>query len=223
MPTRSKAGLQKAKMLNVARKLFWDKGYNATGMRDIAKAYGCRPANIYNFFVSKEEILCQVLREEMEKIVDPIRHIEDDEETPPLEQLKHIIKWHLKVTLSYRRSAGLLFDSSLDKLSPRKREEIVAYRDLYDRIIRKVLQRGVDAGYFQEKNVKFGGFMVASMITRSRVWFHPKKGATVNELSDFIFDFTCNGLMGAKLFESNRDEVEAGNHSIQLSGNGTAF
>ena len=191
-----KPGLQKAKMLNVARKLFWDKGYNATGMRDIANAYGCRPANIYNFFVNKEEILFQVLREEMEKIVNPIRHLEDEQETPPLDQLREIIHVHLKITLSYRRSAGLLFDSTLDKLSPSKRKIIVQYRDLYDRILRKVIQRGIDGGYYQDTDARLAGFMISSMITRSRVWFHPKKGATIDQLSDFIFEFTCKGLMG---------------------------
>jgi len=194
--TIMRSGFQKAKMLNVARKLFWDKGYHATSMRDIAKAYGCRPANIYNFFVNKEEILFQVLREEMEKIVDPIRHLEDDSKTPPLEQLREIIRVHLRITLSYRRSAGLLFDATLDKLSPTKRKVIVEYRDLYDRILRNVMQRGVDAGYFKETDVKLAGFMVASMITRSRVWFHPKQGASIDQLSDFIFAFTCQGLMG---------------------------
>jgi len=187
-------------MLNVARRLFWQKGYNATGMRDIAKAYGCRPANIYNFFANKEDILFQVLREEMEKIVDPIRHLEDDSKTPPLEQLREIIHVHLKITLSYRRSAGLLFDATLDKLSPPRRKIIVEYRDLYDRILRKVVERGIDAGYFNPIDVKLVGFMIASMITRSRVWFHPKKGASVDELADFIFRFTCNGLMGADDF-----------------------
>jgi len=208
MPNTSKPGLQKAKMLNVARKLFWKKGYNSTGMRDIAEAYGCRPANIYNFFNSKEEILFQVLREEMERIVDPIRHIEEEEETSAPEQLREIIEWHLKITLSYRRSAGLLFDSSLDKLSPPKRKAIVEYRDIYDRILRKVIQRGVDAGYFHEIDAKLAGFMVSSMITRSRTWFHPKKGVTVSELSDFVFDFTCRGLMGKSLFKPHGDNVE---------------
>jgi TetR/AcrR family transcriptional regulator, cholesterol catabolism regulator len=208
MSNTSKPGLQKAKMLNVARKLFWKNGYNATGMRDIAEAYGCRPANIYNFFKSKEEILFRVLREEMEKIVDPIRHLEDEKETSPLEQLRQIIQWHLKITLSYRRSAGLLFDSSLDKLSPPKRKRIVEYRDIYDRIIRKVIQRGVDAGDFHEIDAKLAGFMVSSMITRSRIWFHPKKGVTVGELSDFVFDFTCRGLIGKSFPKPHGDKVE---------------
>jgi len=183
-------------MLETARKLFWEKGYHATSMRDIGISYGCKPANIYNFFSDKEEILFEVLREEMEQIIHPIKHLEDDDPTSPIEQLRFLIECHLKVTLSYRRSSRLLFDVALDNLSPDKRKKIVDYRDTYDRIIRKVIRRGIDAGHFPEIDVKLAGFMIASMITRTRIWFHPKKGTSVEELVDFIFQFALNGLSG---------------------------
>lgn len=193
-----KPGFQKAKMLETARRLFWEKGYNATSMREIAISYGCRPANIYNFFSDKEEILFEVLREEMEQIINPIKHLEEDDGTSPIEQLKFIIESHLKVTLSYRRSAKLLFDVALDSLSPDKRKKIVDFRDTYDRIIRKVIRRGIDTGYLPEVDVRLAGFMIASMITRTRIWFHPKKGVSVSELTDFISKFTFNGLEGSR-------------------------
>ena len=192
-----KPGFQKAKMLETARRLFWEKGYNATSMREIAISYGCRPANIYNFFSDKEEILFEVLREEMEQIINPIKHLEKDDDTGPIEQLRFIIESHLKVTLSYRRSAKLLFDVALDSLSPDKRKKIIDFRDTYDRIIRKVISRGIDNGYLPEVDVRLAGFMIASMITRTRIWFHPKKGVSVGELADFIFDFVFNGLRGS--------------------------
>jgi AcrR family transcriptional regulator len=195
---RVKPGFQKAKMLETARRLFWEKGYNATSMREIAISYGCRPANIYNFFSDKEEILFEVLREEMEQIINPIKHLEEDDGTSPIEQLKFIIESHLKVTLSYRRSAKLLFDVALDSLSPDKRKKIVDFRDTYDRIIRKVIRRGIDTGYLPEVDVRLAGFMIASMITRTRIWFHPKKGVSVSELTDFISKFTFNGLEGSR-------------------------
>jgi len=183
-------------MLETARRLFWEKGYRATSMRDIGISYGCKPANIYNFFSDKEEILFEVLQEEMEQLIHPIKHLEDDDHTNPIEQLRFFIECHLKVSLSYRRSARLLFDVALDNLSPDKRKKIVDYRDTYDRIIRKVIRRSIDAGFLPEIDVKLAGFMIASMITRTRMWFHAKKGVSVRELADFIFKFTLNGLGG---------------------------
>jgi len=195
---KEKPGFQKAKMLKAARRLFWEKGYNATSMREIALSYGCRPANIYNFFCDKEEILFEVLREEMEQIINPIKHLEEDDGTSPVEQLRFIIESHLRVTLSYRRSAKMLFDVALDSLSALKRKKIIDFRDTYDRIIRKVIRRGIDKGYLPEVDVRLAGFMIASMITRTRIWFHPKKGIPVGDLTDFIFRFAFQGLKGGE-------------------------
>ena len=182
------------KILDKARALFWKKGYNATSIRDIANAYGCKPANIYNFFSNKEEILFEVLREEMEQIISPIKHLEENDNTSPEDQLRLVIESHIKLTLSYRRSAKLLFDISLDNLSKAKRKKIVDLRDTYDRITRKVIRRGIDAGCFRKVDEKIAGFMIASMITRTRIWYHPKKGISVSDLADFIFEFALNGL-----------------------------
>ncbi|MBW2408535.1 MAG: TetR/AcrR family transcriptional regulator [Deltaproteobacteria bacterium] len=184
----------KRKMLNKARALFWSKGYNATSVREIARAYGCKPANVYNFFSKKEDILFEVLLEEMEKIINPIKALEEDEFSHPEAQLRMLIESHLKVTLSYRRSAKLLFDVELDNLSAAQRKKIVGMRDHYDRIIRKIIGRGIKAGCFSNVNPKLAGFMIASMITRTRIWYHPQKGVTVSQLSDFIYKFTLRGL-----------------------------
>ena len=53
--------------------------------------------------------------EEMEHIINPVKHLEQDD-TSPIEQLRLIIASHLKITLSFRRSAKLLFDIASDNL-----------------------------------------------------------------------------------------------------------
>ena len=68
-------------------------------------------------------------------------------------------------------------------------------RDTYDNIIRKVIQRGQEKGIFSSHDQKLVGFMISSMITRSRIWFHPRKGVTINELANFIFQFALRGLL----------------------------
>ena len=109
---------RRKKILESARVLFWKKGYPGTSMVDLADACACKPANLYNYFRTKEEILFEVLLEEMEQIIRPIERLEDDEAGNPADQLRDIITAHLKVTLSRRRSAKTLFDVALDSLSP---------------------------------------------------------------------------------------------------------
>jgi len=140
----------------------------------------------------------------MEQIIAPIKHLEEDDGTTPEEQLRLLIESHLKLTLSYRRSAKLLFDVALDNLSRANRKKIVDLRDTYDRIIRKILRRGMDTGCFRNIDEKIAGFMLASMITRTRIWYHPKKGMSVSDLADFIFEFALNGLRNTQLTSTNK-------------------
>lgn len=185
----------KKKILTLARSLFWKNGYSGVSMRDLARAYGCQPANLYNHFKTKESILFEVLLEEMEQIIRPISHLKDEDNGDPLSQLRLIISSHLRIALSHRRSAKMLFDVALGNLSQADRKVIISMRDAYDNIIRKVIQRGQEKGIFSSHDQKLVGFMISSMITRSRIWFHPRKGVTINELADFIFQFALRGLL----------------------------
>ena len=185
----------KMKILTLARNLFWQNGYHGVSMRDLARAYGCQPANLYNHFKTKESILFEVLLEEMEQIIRPISHLQEEDDGDPVSQLRFIISSHLRITLSHRRSAKMLFDVALGNLSHADRKTIISMRDTYDSIIRKVIQRGQKKGIFLPHNEKLVGFMISSMITRSRIWFHPRKGVKINELADFIFQFALRGLL----------------------------
>jgi AcrR family transcriptional regulator len=185
--------VRKKRIITLAGRLFRGKGYHSVSMRDLALACGFKPPNLYNYFKTKESILFEALLDEMNQIIQPISHLEY-EDGDPVEQLRLAILVHLKVALSHRRSAKMVHDSSLDSLSPANRRVIISMRDTYDRIVRKVIRRGQKKGLFLPLDEKLVGFMIDSMISRTRLWFHPKKGITVNDLADFICDFTLRSI-----------------------------
>lgn len=187
-------GSQKEKMLAKASTLFWEKGYSATSMRDIARAYGCKAANIYNFFPNKEALLYEFLFSQMKLIISKIEHLETDRSMSAVEQLRFLISRHLHHTLGYSKNSRFLFDVGLDWLSPAKRKKIISLRDDYDRILRKIIQRGIEAGEFVNTDVKITAFHISSMIVRSIIWFSPKGKLSVEQILDHVLDFVLNGL-----------------------------
>ena len=189
---------KKKEMMDRARVLFWKKSFHGTSMVDLAKACGCKPANIYNYFKNKEEILFEVLREEMAEIVDPVEHMEDDSSQPPLEQLLFFIQNHVRPTLGYRRSAKMLFDIELGHLSSDKRKVIVGMRRKYDKILCNIIERGIEAGEFAPTNTKLAAYSIASIIARSRVWYSPRGSLSPDQIGEFIFQFVVSGLRGNK-------------------------
>jgi len=188
----------KTQIISKARDIFWKKGYLGTSMKDIARAIGCKPANLYNYFPSKEQLLYETLLEEMQQLISLIEPLEEDDGTHPVEQLKTLIRNQTNLLLGSRRTSKLLFDMEFEKLPPAKRKMIVELRDRYDRILRKVIRRMIDSGAISEIDEKIASICIVSMIVRSRIWFSPKGKLSVDETADFLFRFALFGLLGER-------------------------
>lgn len=59
-------------VLNVAKSLFLENGYDAVGMRDIAKALGLQPTQVYRLELSKIDILAELIIELNQDQIDQI-------------------------------------------------------------------------------------------------------------------------------------------------------
>jgi AcrR family transcriptional regulator len=203
----------KNQIISKARDIFWKKGYLGTSMKDIAKSIGCKPANLYNYFQSKEQLLYETLLEEMQRLISLIENLEDNGTIDPVEQLKTLVRNQTNLLLGSRRSSKLLFDMEFEKLPPSKRKIIVELRDRYDIILRKIIHRMMDSGIISAIDEKIASICIVSMIVRSRIWFSPKGKLSVDDTADFLFKFALFGLLG----EGKNDEARKIRKKLFLS------
>lgn len=191
---QNKSSQKRESILEEAGRLFWSKGFDRTSMRDMAAACGCTQGNIYNHFRSKEEILYVVILKEMKRLIDMIQPLENDYNTSPVEQLRVFIERHVEHTLAPPKGEMLHFDIEMRHLSPPRQAEIIQLRDTYDRILRKIIRRGVDASLFDKVDEKLFNCAIASMIVRARVWYSLGGRLSLPELSNGILKLFLNGL-----------------------------
>ncbi len=69
-------------LLLVARRIFADKGFQATTMDDIAKEAGFTKPILYQYFDSKVELYREIVNQTAEKLMDSLRRNVDAAETP---------------------------------------------------------------------------------------------------------------------------------------------
>lgn len=181
-------------ILKEAKRLFMFQGFDRTSTRDIARACGCTQGNIYNHFHSKEDILYQALLEEMIELVDAIQPLENDYNSSPVEQLRTFIEINVEHMLAVPKGELVHFEEEMSRLSPSHRAEIIQLRDTCDRILRKIIRRGVDAGVFGEVNEKLFNYAISSTIVRARLWYSPEGELSLSQISNGIFELFLNGL-----------------------------
>jgi len=181
-------------ILKEAKRLFLLQGFDRTSVRDIARASGCTQGNIYNHFRNKEHILYKVLFGDVTKLIDAIRPLENDYNTSPVEQLRTFIHIHVEQTLVIPKGQLLHFEMEMPRLSPSHRAEIIQLRDHYDRILRKIIHCGVDAGVFAEVNEKLVNYAISSVIVRARLWYSLEGELSPSQVANGIFELFFNAL-----------------------------
>lgn len=192
---RTKQFMQKRpEIINKAKKLLFANGYDRTTIRDISQACGCTVGNIYNYFSCKEEILYEVLLLEIKELIAVIEPLEDDETTSPVEQLRFLILRHMEHALSHVKTELPHFEMEMRHLSRPHQRKLIEFRDVYDRILRRIICRGIEAGVFAQVNEKLVNYAIAAVIIRARVWYSPKGELSISELSDAIFRLFLDGL-----------------------------
>src|SRR5271167_3239759 len=92
---------RRAQLLDAAARLFRERGYHATSMRDIAKAVGMLSGSIYYHFDSKEEMLLAVYEEGKRRVAVAV-DAAVAAETDPWRRLEAACAAHLGVLIGNR-------------------------------------------------------------------------------------------------------------------------
>ena len=88
---------RKAEIVEVAAKLFKEKGYSAVTMRDLATAMGMKAASLYNHISSKQEILKIIVISIAEDFTSGMEIIINSEESN-INKLKKVVELHVQIS-----------------------------------------------------------------------------------------------------------------------------
>jgi AcrR family transcriptional regulator len=121
---------RKEQIVNVAAKLFKQKGFVATSMRDLAAELGIEAASIYYHFKSKEELLEKICFDMADKFITNAREVNDIYFNAE-EKLRMAIKFHIE-TITENQNQSSVFLSEWRNLSEPKLKLFRQLRQQYE-------------------------------------------------------------------------------------------
>lgn len=185
-------GSRRGEIAEAGVELFFERGYHATGMRDLAERLGVTPSAIYNYFPGKEELLGFILEETMKALIEEVSaHV--DPGADPVEKLREAIRAHLHFHAIYTKES-FVSDSELRGLQGEARQRVIRYRDAYEKVYRDILSQGVQSGAFMPLNPKMMTYAIVALCTGVINWYKPDGPWSLEEIADSYSALVIEGL-----------------------------
>jgi TetR/AcrR family transcriptional regulator len=167
-------------------------GFAETGMRDIAKAAALSPANLYNYFRGKHEILFFCQDNSLDRMIaalDQVRRLK----VSSAEKLRLVIGSHMRCLLDeVEGSAAHLLPAAL---SSRMQRRLLAKRDRYEEGVRQLIGRGIRTGEFVPYDPTLAARAVLGALNWSVRWFSPEGRLTATEIAEGFASYLIRGLL----------------------------
>jgi len=179
-------------ILRAAGREFRARGFFATGMRDIAAASDLSPANLYNYFRGKHEILFFCQDSALDRLLAALQKIRYLRASHA-EKLRAMLVSHLTCVLDEVEGSSAHFLTSALPRALQKR--ILSKRDRYEEGLRQLIAAGVRSGEFAPCDTALTARAILGALNWSVLWFRPEGALSASEIADGFSAFLLRGLL----------------------------
>ena len=186
---------RKDQILAAAEKLFQERGYLATSVRDIGAAVGVRGASLYHHMGGKEELLWTIASHAADEFFAALRPVLAQDAPAPL-KLRRAIAAHIGV-ITRNLDAAAVYFTEWRHLQKKQREAFARRRDEYEGLFRQILTQGMREGHFAALDERFAARFVLSALNWTHTWYRPAGAMKPEEVASTIADYLMSGLTQA--------------------------
>jgi AcrR family transcriptional regulator len=180
------------RLLEAAATLFAERGYAAASTREIAEILGIRKASLYYHVENKEDLLYNICRISLGQIqADVAGALESI--IDPRERIDMLIRTHMATLL--RDRVAFIAVGEMHFLSGQRLTEVIALRDGYEDLVRRVLREGRRAGVLRDDiSVKYLCLILLGLLNRVELWYRRDGGLSPDELALVFESVFLNGV-----------------------------
>ena len=178
---------RRAKLVRVAARLFREKGFDGTTVRDIADAVGMRSGSPFYHFRSKQEILLAVMEEGLAAGLEATEAVLE-RKLPPREKFRALVRSHLSTLFDEGHDfiPVLLYDWRA--LESGNRAKIIAVKDRFDAVWQAMVRELKAAGLLHTDS-RLARLLVLGAINYMATWYKRDGKLSLDEVADQTVEF----------------------------------
>lgn len=179
----------RADVVAAAGRLFAERGYHGTSMRDLGKELGLLGSSLYSHVESKQDLLVEVV-EEGARLFEASAEKALGEGGSPGDRMTALISGHVDVVLD-NLDVARTFLNEARMLDSVQRQRVLSARDHYEEAFRSVIRAGLADGSFRsDLEPKTSSIFILSILNAIERWYRPDgeldRAALVAQLNRFV-------------------------------------
>lgn len=176
-------GVDVAEQIRVeAAKLFQNRGYGSTAIRDIAEAVGISSSTMYHHYRNKQDVLFAISRQFMIDFNDALLPVLTESDRPFRDRLDDAIRLHLTIS-NDRRTELLTIVGNRGALSPEQLKTIVDLQTTYQDAVRDIVTALRGPGV-EDRDTDLITMALMDLVNGVCHWFDPSGALSIDEIAD---------------------------------------
>lgn len=157
-------------LVDAAANVFYEKGYGASSIQDVADRVQLLKGSIYHYIKTKEDLLFAVAEEahlSSAQIIEKLRATDLD----PATELAAFVRAHLELLIRERVKLTVYLHD-FRSLTDQHRDIVAGYRRAYSSYVRDLVARGQESGVFSSSvNPRLATLSILGTVNWTYEWF----------------------------------------------------
>ena len=178
-------------ILDVAVRVFLERGYDGASLDDVARAAGITKASVYYHVSSKEELL----ERGAERAFGALYGVLEEPDAlggPALDRLKHIVRRTIEITVAMLPEVALLLRV---RGNTRVEKRIVERRREFDHLVAGFIVRAQRTGEIRrDLEPRLATRLLFGMLNSVTEWYRPEGKLDADGIAEAVFRIAFAGL-----------------------------
>lgn len=184
-------------IIDVAYRLFSEKGFEATSIRDICKATNLTTAGLYHYIESKEELFHRVeerLYKEFEALFEKGR-----DQADPRKTIQKFVYEYCRLMLTHKDVITIILERAIARGEGAYAQESMKRKQEFYRNVRETLSRTKSAASANEEtDITVASFILIAIVNWLSLWYDPGGKIKEEELIDTLSTFFIEGFFNSR-------------------------
>lgn len=204
-------------LLQVATEVFYEKGYDAASLQDIADRLGMLKGSLYYYIRTKEDLLYEVINDQFQQGLANIQSLAS-QPGDPVERLYNIIVGHIDYTCRRLTGTAVLLHE-LDSLSADRQKSILGGEDAYRSVFVDLIRQGQERGLIRaEVDPRLASLSILGSLNWLYRWFRPGGEFSGRQIGSHFADMNVRGIATERALAVLPSLAESGTSGKRRTG-----